>query len=459
MAGSYTREQRAAGKIRLSIDRLAGTYPFHAAVLERFKVVARPEVGTMAVTVAGDEILLLHNPAFVLDTAADSLAGVLLHEIHHVVLGHLLADPADYPDVWARTVAEEVTVNEFVALPLPQGAITLDCLPGLPLLESTSRRYDRLRKVRRRFPITRPPEVLAPSGPAGGRTDQLPGVSEEEKGGDAVPGQRRRHDRPGGSGAVGRLVDDHSVWGDARQDLRRSREAIRELVQQALLAVAPERLPTPLLQAMGDALGIGHQPGGNRQELRGDGPGSLDWRRLLHRHVGRILERQPTFNRPPRRFPELVGILPGQKRQPTRPRVLAIIDTSGSITPYLLERIDAELVRLARRFSVTIVECDARIQRVYPYRRLRAVVGRGGTDLRPPLERSFLRRQRTDLVIYFTDGQGPAATDPPGPPVIWCLVPGGKVPAPWGRAIRMEDAPPSTSGLSGKNRVAGGRRE
>jgi hypothetical protein len=48
-----------------------------------------------------------------------SWSGVLLHEVHHVVFGHVVADPDDFPDRWARIVAEEVTVNEFVTEPLP----------------------------------------------------------------------------------------------------------------------------------------------------------------------------------------------------------------------------------------------------------------------------------------------------------------------------------------------------
>ena len=64
---------------------------------------------------------------------------------------------------------------------------------------------------------------------------------------------------------------------------------------------------------------------------------------------------------------------------------MAVIDTSASITPDLLEMINGELIRLAHEHRVTVVECDAEIQRVYPFKAIRNVQGRGGTDLRPPL--------------------------------------------------------------------------
>src|SRR4051794_8288583 len=156
MAEAYTATARAEGKLRLGIGRLAERHPFHASILEKFKLEARPVVGTMGVTIRGDDLLLLHNPEFVLATPVDQLEGVLLHEVNHVVLGHLLADPADYPDEWARVVAEEVSVNEHVKLPLPEGVVTLDQFPDLPPLGSTRERYEHLKGSNARGPVGSP---------------------------------------------------------------------------------------------------------------------------------------------------------------------------------------------------------------------------------------------------------------------------------------------------------------
>src|SRR5688500_4767634 len=111
MTRATTPAQRAASKIDLGVQRLAARYPYHAAVLERFRVTPEPGVGTMGVTVEGEDLLLLYDLEFVLGLPADELGGVLLHEVHHVALGHVLVDPKGFPDEWARTVAEEVTVN------------------------------------------------------------------------------------------------------------------------------------------------------------------------------------------------------------------------------------------------------------------------------------------------------------------------------------------------------------
>jgi predicted metal-dependent peptidase len=108
------------------------------------------------------------------------------------------------------------------------------------------------------------------------------------------------------------------------------------------------------------------------------------------------------------------------------------------VTPELLELINDELARLAKHYAVLVVECDARVHAVFEYRApLTTVHGRGGTDFRPPLTRKFLRKHWPDLVVYFSDGFGPAPQRSPQTPVVWCLVPGGRRPATWGRVIQM----------------------
>jgi predicted metal-dependent peptidase len=402
MTRAPTSAQRAHGKIQSGLQRLAARYPFHVAVLERLRLTPEPRVGTMGVTLAGDDVLLLYNDDFVLGLPADELCGVLLHEVHHVVFGHVLADPRDFPDKWARTVAEEVTVNEFITLPLPEGCITLGLFPNLPPMESTGERYERLKKVKKRTPISSPSALAGSGGDAGLQT-----------------------------------TDDHEVWQQAVEDREAAQEAIRVLLQEAAIEAGTDSLPEAFQDAL-EALGVGDTPGSEKYRLRGNRRGHLDWRTLLRRYVGEVLEPDASLARPPRRFPELVGIVPGRSLRPTRPEVMAVIDTSGSITNRLLEMIDGELRPLARTSSVTVVECDADIHRVFKYRPLESVTGRGGTDFRPPLDDKFLRKHRADLVIYFTDGFGPAPERAPRVPVIWCLVPKGQAPAPWGRVIQMD---------------------
>jgi hypothetical protein len=381
------KARQAEGRLRLARDRLAARYPFHLALLGRMRVQDRPPgsgVDTLAVAAEGEELVLLYSPQWVLSVSVAELAGTLLHEVNHVVFGHLGMLAEDYPNRAALTIAMEVTANEFVHEPLPGSPVLLADYPALPPGESTAERYRRLEHVIR---PDRPPKTL----------------------------------------------DCHDLW--AGQDVERAGAAVRQAVADAVALAGADQVPEELRDHL-RAHGIGSTPGPGTEGVAG-GRGQADWRGLLRRYAGQVLEVRPVYNRPPRRFPDLAGILPGQGRRATRPKVMAVIDTSGSMSAELLSAVGGELARLARSYQVLIVECDEVVRSVYRYRPLRTVVGRGGTDLRPPLERVFLREHRPDLVLYFTDGFGPAPDRRPAIPVVWCVLPGGVRPARWGRQIRL----------------------
>jgi predicted metal-dependent peptidase len=403
MRNPYTPAHLAAGAVKSGILRLADTHPFHARILEQFRLVASPPVRTVGVTATRSEVLLLYNPDFVLRLPPDQLAGVLLHEVHHVLFSHIFINPADYPDRWALMVALEVTANEFIREPLPPGGILLEQFPTLPAMESSDERYRRLETVHDRFSLEG--LSLAPAGASGG-------------GGDSAD-----------------TFDNHGIWGEALKDPQAARQALADLVQQA--AVDAGGMPRELREALTRAAGT--SPGHAVQVLQGDHHGRLDWRQLLRHHVARILEPRPVFYRPPRRAPHLLGILHGRRRRNSRETVAAIIDTSGSVRDECLEDIDGELRRISRFHPVQIILSDCQVHKVFRYRdRLEHVTGRGGTDFRPALERSVLDPLKPGVIVYFTDGFGQAPEKPPVYPMIWCLVPGGKPPAPWGRVVAMD---------------------
>ena len=60
-------------------------------------------------------------------------------------------------------------------------------------------------------------------------------------------------------------------------------------------------------------------------------------RKKLRRDIARSAVPHPAFHRPPRRLPDLIGILPAQCRLAVKPVVMAVIDTSDSMVVALLE--------------------------------------------------------------------------------------------------------------------------
>jgi predicted metal-dependent peptidase len=309
--------------------------------------------------------------------------------VNHVLFGHVLHQPRPGENRRARVIAEEVTVNEWVAEPLPGQPILLSDYPYLPANEDTDTRYDRLAQ-----------RESLPDVPTMDRHESWEAITDDTILGDFAV-----------SMAVG------MAWDQLTEDQKGK-------VDQATAEQAGKLCGSSTLNAESATLAGGHA--------------SLPWQTVLRRHVGRVLSVRPVYGRPPRRFPHLVGVLPGRARQPGKPRVMAVIDTSGSLSDRSLADISAELARLGRMAVVTVVECDSQVHAVYRYTKpVTEVTGRGGTDLRPPFAPAFLRKHKPDLLLYFTDGQGPAPDSAPRIPVIWVLTPMGQMPCRWGRTVRI----------------------
>lgn len=112
--------------------------------------------------------------------------------------------------------------------------------------------------------------------------------------------------------------------------------------------------------------------------------------------------------------------------------------TAATRARKLLEQIGGELRNMSLLTRSSSSNVTRRFHRTYPFEdELGEVNGRGGTDLRPPFERAVLAKIRRDVVVYFTDGEGPAHKAAPRVPVLWCLGPGGIAPAKWGRTVWM----------------------
>ena len=106
--------------------------------------------------------------------------------------------------------------------------------------------------------------------------------------------------------------------------------------------------------------------------------------------------------------------------------VAVVIDTSASISMDQLELFSAEIYGIWRSGAdVHIVECEASVQRDYPYKGkpLDNVQGGGGTSFDPAFEwLKNMRNGRFDACIYLTDGMASAPVARPRCPVMWVLM-------------------------------------
>ncbi len=383
-------------------------YPHYAYILAQMIPFDDPTLDQMAVSYQRGTIYLHVNTAFFM-REPQYLRGVLLHEVHHVVLGHLtrfeLRDVA-HPHLMLQ--AMEISANEFIDEPLPGEPLTqkmyahLGILPG----QSTRERYEILCDA-----MERGEPVLAASD---------------------------------------YTVDQHLAWGvgfpSSEQDspipppTQRPEQPIQRVIRSGI-AKGEElchEIKRPWIRL------AGKDPAEILEELEAvqDSPiAPMDWRAALQMFAGRMRTPRHTYSRPNRRFPRKVGIVPGRMYAPgsqSKPSLLVAIDTSASVTHGELLEIARHLQLLCSLVDLTIVECDVVVQRVYPFDGfLRSVKGRGGTDLRPVFAPEFLQKHRPDGVIYFTDGEGPYPQEPPHVPTLWVLTWEEPFDCPWGEIAQL----------------------
>lgn len=154
-------------------------------------------------------------------------------------------------------------------------------------------------------------------------------------------------------------------------------------------------------------------------------PPEINWKQILRKMVGSVpVPYRKTRTRLNRRQPyrsDLCGKLP--KRTVN---VVCCFDTSGSMSDSDLKYCMNEvfnIIKCYEGYKVTIIECDAEVQRVYQAKSMADVQtkmkGRGGTSFIPaikyingekpfdnPTKYPLAGKFRDALMVYFTDGFG-----------------------------------------------------
>lgn len=377
-------------------------YPYYAAILAKITPVGDPSVKRMAISLH-DGRLYLHVNIESFMAEPQFLRGVLLHEVHHVVLGHLTHPKfVDVEEPELMDLAVEMSANEYIEEPLPP-AVTCRAYSAVGIRpgQSTRERYeilvDHVRKTRAR---PRP----TPGENGTGTVDEHRFLA-------------RGRVAPGGVAQTALLV------ANAVNEFRAEEEE-EDPSRRFLLA---GRTPARIVEELMDTTRMPDEP--------------MDWQSALNMFVARARAPVHTWSRPSRRFPSRIFEVPGRSwsfRRSDIPRLLVAIDTSLSMSKLELEEIARQLMALSDRAHVIVAECDAAVARVYPFAgHIEKVSGRGGTDLRPVFAPEILGAHDVDGVVYFTDGDGPFSPEPPSVPTLWVLTKPSTFACPWGQRARL----------------------
>jgi predicted metal-dependent peptidase len=178
-------------------------------------------------------------------------------------------------------------------------------------------------------------------------------------------------------------------------------------------------------------------------------PPKVHWKRqlprVLRRSLGRITQGGENYSkkRISKRSFVRGRVIPGLISQ--KPEVVIIRDTSGSMGSQQLQDVQNEVIgvfKAAGFESVMFMDADADANKP---RRVNVkdipklpITGRGGTDFGPAIAVASKLKPRPQLIMYFTDGDGPApARQPFGIEFIWVIISSyyNKAPASWGHRI------------------------
>ena len=382
-------------------------YPQYAGVLSRMDPIATNTIEVMAVALRRwddpkSRLLLMVNTDY-FDVHPEYRAGVLLHEIQHVISGHLTNakfHQVAYPRV--MEIAMELTANEGIVEVMPSDGYRVEAFAryGARRGQSTLERYVLLRTALESGQLQvaelwnsrmRDSHRLSQAGLVGaGLGDVLDarsdGASERNwsgAGGAGLPSSRATIEEM-------RAMIQHHLRGERGGD---GSESSKPRVAKELQRVVYDTGTASL----------------------------IDWARALREAFpGRRLV-VPDYLRPNRRFPTRVGEVPGRRRRPPKLRLLVAIDTSGSMTGAAFDRVARELRRLSQHARLTIIECDSAVHRVYPLSaRIGTLIGGGDTDFDPVFAEAS-RDLGVDGLVYFTDGKGNQPRIAPSVPTLWAI--------------------------------------
>jgi predicted metal-dependent peptidase len=268
----------------------------------------------------------------------------------------------------------------------------------------------------------------------------------------------RRARRTGGDGnATNAATASRAHHGDRSRQLRATGPRFDQDLVPGPATLGPPEAEAQESREWSERISRAHAGDGEFSMLRAliaDVPRSrTPWEQVLRTRLARALapKRAASWSRPSRSYLANQGRSgghrmpwePGTSATTSTPRLVVIVDVSGSIEDELLERFAGEIDAITRRLEsdLVLVIGDDRVRRVshhVPGRSELASVefeGRGGTDFTPLLEEAG--RHDPDITVVLTDLDGPARFQPRWP-VLWAVPETRRnATAPFGRIVPL----------------------
>lgn len=237
--------------------------------------------------------------------------------------------------------------------------------------------------------------------------------------------------------------DDHMFGdeeGDKGQQEKQQRDNNNSSPQESSLL--DKQWQSRLANALQQAAQAGKLKGGLKRMIKSMLDAQLPWRNMLAYYMSQIARDDYKYHRPSTRRGGDI-IFPSLRSEYAD--VYVVLDTSGSVTQKELNQFISEIdsIKGQARAKITLFACDSEIAKTTPVtfeawdalELPQDLEGGGGTSFKPVFE--YIEREylRPDLLIYFTDADGPFPKIEPDFPVIWLVK--GKKEVPWGQRVQL----------------------
>lgn len=406
MAFALNPSQRLSAAILRVVEPPIALAPYFGAVLRGLVRRECVGLGTLGVTKDG---VLLWDPAYVEKIDVGELAGVLVHEVMHVVLKHhdrvaalgIVPKPtADaMEDAFTANIAMDCAINTELAknVKLPGDY----CMPekfGMPANKTFEEYYALLKKQVQK-------EKDKGDGSGSG------GEGKKPQAGSGWCGSCAGHPMPS-EPEDGKKTPDGRSEADMERMLKQVAEDVQSTQQRGTVPASLQRWAEDYLK-----------------------PPKVDWRTKLARLVrGAVAYKSGqadfTWSKMSRRQAGAgygVGrpVIPAMHSP--KPNAACVIDTSGSMGTTALSAALTEVrgVLKAVGAGVTVCICDAKVHGIKRVESIEEaanmMAGGGGTAMTPALEAVRNLKEKVSVCVVMTDGY---IDLPPEPPfaVIWCII-------------------------------------
>ena len=421
-------------RLSAAISRLRRMRPYVTAAMLALIPVETKDVDTMAVDEYGR---LYFNPEWIDKVSVEELAGVVYHEIWHLLRKH--PDRlSQYPQAVAN-LAADLEINDDIrseSIPLPEGVFYPEQF-GFPPNQTAEYYASRL--------LDKHEIEYVPQKSSSDSADQSDQSSGQSSGQSGQSGRKRItvHVRGfgglEGSGATGQSAPWESPTGDVDSSVphltNAELEIIREQVAQDVRRFQDSgmrgEIPEHWKRWADDVLT----------------PPEIPWQALLRSLVNSAVtaagRADYTYRRVSRRQYAVDDVvLPGLGESVVRSAV--IVDVSGSVGDESLG-VALREVRgiLESSSSVRVYAVDSQVQAaadVFSVSEIKRILkGGGGTDMGVGIMQALMDNPPCDVIVVITDGYTSWPHRKPGDvPVVICLLPGGSKDIPkWARLVKI----------------------